>query len=110
MIEEHVLKFFISGNIPFKQSDNEHFHKLVSLIQINNKNASAPSRKILRARLSKQAVLAKDNLKAILSTNRSKISLALDCWTTRTNFGFLCTYILYHIIKYFLISGNAIFM
>lgn len=104
VVEEQVLKFFISGNIPFKQAENEHFHKLVSFIQINNQNALAPSRKVLRARLSKQVVSAKDNLKGILSTNHSKISLALDCWTTRTNFGFLGIFTLCQIIKCFPIS------
>ena len=88
-VEDQVLKFFISANIPFKQADNDHFRELVSWIQINNQPARPPSRKVIRARLSNKAETAKDDLKTILSANRSKISLALDCWTTRTNFSFL---------------------
>ena len=90
-IEEQVLKFLISASIPFRQADNEYFRELVSWITVNNAPAKPPSRKVIRSRLTKEAVLAKENLKNILSTNCSKISLALDCWTTRTNFGFLGT-------------------
>jgi hypothetical protein len=91
-IEEQVLKFLISANIPFRQADNEYFRELVSWITVNNIPTKLPSRKVIRSRLMNEATMAKENLKAVLSTNRSKISLALDCWTTRTNFGFLGMY------------------
>jgi hypothetical protein len=91
MIEEEVLKYVISGNIPFTQVENEHFRKLISCIQVNNHPTTAPSRKVIRSRLSVQSELAKENLKNILKANSSKISLALDCWSTRTNYGFLGT-------------------
>lgn len=89
IIDEQILKFFISGNIPFNQADNEHFWKLISWIEVNRGPASCPSRKVIRVRLTNHAVHGKEDLKYTLSVNKSKISLALDCWTTRTNFGFL---------------------
>ena len=39
LIEELILKFFVSGNIPLLQVENEHLHALISLIKINGKNA-----------------------------------------------------------------------
>ena len=88
-IEQQVLKFFISANIPFRQADNEYFQELISNIQVNGSSASPPSRKVIRARLSKEAEAAKADLKVVLSQNSSKISLALDMWSTRNKFGFL---------------------
>lgn len=88
-IEQQVLKFFISANIPFRQVDNEYFQELISKIQVNDSVVSPPSRKVIRARLSKEAAAAKTDLKIILSQNSSKISLALDMWSTRNKFGFL---------------------
>jgi len=89
IIEEQILKFFISGNIPFNQADNEHFRKLISWIEVNRGPAPCPSRKVVRARLNNHAIHGKEDLKYTLSMNKSKISLALDCWSTRTNYGFL---------------------
>jgi S-adenosylmethionine:tRNA-ribosyltransferase-isomerase (queuine synthetase) len=88
-IEQQVLKFFISANIPFRQADNEYFQELISKIQVNGSAVSLPSRKVIRARLTKEAKAAKADLKIILSQNSSKISLALDMWSTRNKFGFL---------------------
>ena len=93
VIEGQILKFFISANIPFRQADNEHFRRLISLIHINNQPVYPPSRKVLRARLSNEAEAAKADLKVILIANQSKISLALDCWSTRTHFSFIGMYL-----------------
>ena len=90
-IEDQVLKFFISANIPFRQVENEFFRELVSWININGRSAQAPSRKVTRARLTGHALSSKADLKMILISNKSKVSLALDCWTSRTNFSFLGT-------------------
>jgi hypothetical protein len=91
-IEQQVLKFFISANIPFRQADSEHFQELISKIQVNGNIIRSPSRKVIRARLTREAEAAKANLKAILAQNSSKISLALDMWSTRNKFGFLGIY------------------
>jgi len=89
MLEEEILKFVISANLPFNQVENGHFQRLISWIQVNQRPAQAPSRKVIRSRLSSKSESAKENLRKILSLNSSKISLALDCWSTRTNYGFL---------------------
>ena len=96
MLDEEILKFVISANIPFNQVENEHFRRIISWIQVNKHSAQAPSRKVIRARLSSKSELAKENLRKILAANSSKISLAMDCWSTRTNYGFLSTYSISH--------------
>jgi len=90
-IHQQVLKFVISANLPFNTVENEHFRELVSWIKVNNRPAQAPSRKVIRARLSMEAKSAKEDLKAILTANKSKISLGIDCWSSRTNLGFMGT-------------------
>jgi len=89
LLEEQILKFFVSGNIAFNQADNEHFRTLMSFIPINNKPATSPGRTTLRARLSKYAKLSEEQLKELLKNNQSKISLALDCWSSKNKRGFL---------------------
>jgi hypothetical protein len=94
-LEEQILKFFVSGNIPFNQADNEHFQRLMSFIPINDKPATSPSRTTLRARLSKYSELAVQDLKDVLTHNESKISLALDCWSSRSRQGYLGMFVTY---------------
>ena len=77
-IEQEVLKFFISANIPFRQADNEYFQELISKIQVNGSTACLSSRKVIQARLTKEAEVAKADLKVILSQNSSNVSLGLD--------------------------------
>jgi len=89
MIDDEILKFFISGNIPFNQAENEHFRKLISFIQIKNRPVEGPSPKFIRKTLTSKAESARENLRTIIAANSSRISLALDCWSTRTNYGFL---------------------
>ena len=88
LVEEQVLKFFISGNIPFNQADNQHFRTLVSWIDVK---AASPkiSRSTLRRRLTRHAQKSVSELHEILVSNTSKISLALDIWSTRTGYAFM---------------------
>ena len=90
-VDETILKFFVSNNIPFKAADNEYFRKLISLIPLNNstKMAHSPSRNTLCAWLSKYSKMGIDQLKHILAENDSKFSIALDCWSSRSNYGFM---------------------
>jgi hypothetical protein len=81
-VEEQILKFFVSSNIPFNQADNPHFRKLIEMITINNKPTHAPGRTTVRARLSHYSELSDIALIEVLAANKSKISLALDCWTS----------------------------
>jgi hypothetical protein len=88
-IDELLLKYHISGNIPFRQVENKYLKELVSLIEINKEQAKAPGRNTLRARLSKYSNMGVDKLKEVLQANKSRISLALDMWSSRSNHGFL---------------------
>ena len=91
-VNDKVLKFFISGNIPFNQAENKELQDLLSLIQVNGHPYDPPSRKMLRSNLTSWAELAKQELKKLLQDNDSKISLALDCWTSRRKQAFLGIY------------------
>ena len=88
MVEEQVLKFFISGNIPFKQADNDHLRTLISWINVKGSSRSM-DRKTVRKQLSESANIAISDLRETLITNTSKISLALDIWTSRSNYAFM---------------------
>jgi hypothetical protein len=82
-----VLKFFISGNIAFNQADNPHFQDLLRSGQ--GKNHQVVNRRNLREKLTELASDATEDLIVSLMENQSKISLALDCWSSRNNYAFL---------------------
>ena len=82
-VHDQVLKFFISGNIPFQQVDNPQFKELLSFIKIHGQDYVTQTRKTLRTNLTSWCELAKQDLTTILCQNDSKVSLALDCWTSR---------------------------
>lgn len=69
MLEEEILKFVISANLPFNQVENEHFQRLISWIQVNQCPAQAPSHKVIWTRLSSKSELSKENLRKTLSAN-----------------------------------------
>jgi hypothetical protein len=89
-VKDTVLNFFISGNIPFNQADNPEFQKLVSMIEVKGRRVTI-NRKNVRARLTVQATKAKQDLKDELTANTSRVSLAMDCWTSRLNNSYLGT-------------------
>jgi len=91
-VKDAVLNWFIVGNIPFQQADNTEFQKLIQLIEINGRTVKI-NRKNLRARLTEQAAKARQDLKAELATNLSRVSLALDCWTSRINNAYMGTFL-----------------
>ena len=59
MLEEEILKFVISANLPFSQVENEHFRKIISWIPVDKCPAQVPSRKVVQARLSSQSGISK---------------------------------------------------
>jgi hypothetical protein len=89
-VKDMVLDFFISGNIPFNQADNPEFQKLIDIIKVKGRQITI-NRKNLRARLTEQAAKAKQDLKDELAANTSRVSLAMDCWTSRLNNSYLGT-------------------
>lgn len=83
-----ALRFFISGNIAFNQADNPYFQELIQTAHVKA-NQPVINRKNIRARLKKLAVTAKEDLMIALIENESKISLALDCWSSKNGYAFL---------------------
>jgi len=88
-VVDDALRFFISGNVPFNQAENGYFKKLFSSIKVNGKPASPPSRKAIRARLKDAASIAREKLKQELAENDLQVSLALDCWSSRTGHSYV---------------------
>ena len=82
-----ALKFFISGNIAFNQADNPHFQNLLQ--NVHGKNHQIVNRRNLREKLTELASDATEDLIVSLMENQSKVSLALDCWSSRNNYAFL---------------------
>jgi len=82
-VHEKILQFFISGNIAFNQADNPYFRDLMELIKVGCNETITVNRDNITKRLHEKAVLSKDELMATLMSNESRISLALDCWTSR---------------------------
>lgn len=87
-VMDKALDFFISGNIPFNQIDNPAFQELLARITVDGKPVHI-TRKSIRERLNFHAQKAKEDLMVCLMQNESKISLALDCWTSKNNYAFL---------------------
>ena len=88
-VAEEILKFFISGNIPFNQAGNPHFHKLLKYIVTVSGEAVTTSRKKVRSQLASEAMAADADLHELFKRVESKISLALDNWTSRNGYAFM---------------------
>lgn len=95
-VHEKILQFFISGNIAFNQADNPYFRDLIELIKVGCNETITVNRDNITKRLHEKAVLSKDELMATLMSNESRISLALDCWTSRNKIAFLGNVSVYH--------------
>jgi hypothetical protein len=90
-IREAVLKFFVTDNIPFNQANNPHFQQLIHWMMSSSgvPSVTTISRRTIRTDLTRHAQAAKADLRSILAKVDSRISLALDCWTSRNGFAFL---------------------
>ena len=88
-VNEQILKFFISGNIPFNQAENPEFQKLIRMIKVGKCPAKPPSRKTIRRRLHDHAIMAVKQLRETLQHHKGRVSLALDCWSARNMLPFL---------------------
>lgn len=106
-VVDKVVDFFISGNISFLQAENPQFQDLLRYISVNGKTPIINRKKIAK-RLTELAVLAKEDLISQLATNESKISLALDCWSSRHNHSFIGKFPVTHILP-FLIPKQQFF-
>ena len=83
---EQVLRIILAGNLSFSQVENP---ELVALLRNAYPDANIPNRGSVVNKLNEQTAMAKEKLKDQLGTVESKISLAMDVWSTRTNYSFL---------------------
>ncbi|KAJ5318395.1 hypothetical protein N7476_004815 [Penicillium atrosanguineum] len=79
--EEKLLTFLRVARLPFRLIEHPEFHNLIKMAQSAPSIPSIPSVKTIRRRL--QAT-GKERHQSILRTlpNHTKISIALDCWTS----------------------------
>lgn len=87
-IKDKVLRIIVSGNLPFSFAENAEF---VDLLKDAYPRLSAPTRKSLVNYLGSKATLTKEEVKQRATKSHSKVSLAMDIWTTRTHLAFLGT-------------------
>jgi hypothetical protein len=88
---EQVLRIIISGNHSFCLAENT---ALVALLRHAYPDIKQPNQRSVATKLKEHAIQAKDHLKAELQKVDSKISLALDAWSTRSGpQSFLGTYV-----------------
>ena len=88
-VNEQIFKFFISGNIPFNQANNPEFQKLIWMIKVGKCPTKPPSKKTIRRCLHDHAIVAVKQLRETLQHHKERVSLALDCWSTRNILPFL---------------------
>ena len=84
---EQVLRIITEGNLPFSFAENAEF---VGLLRNMYPDLSAPNRHSVVKQLLADVIGAKEKLKAeFASLGSTKVSLAMDAWSTRTHIGFL---------------------
>ena len=87
-LKERVLRIIIAGNLSFSFAENPEF---VDLLNDAYPDMPAPTHKTVVDFLHAKATLTKAELRELLSKLESKVSLALDVWTTRSGLAFLGT-------------------
>lgn len=83
---KQVLRIIVAGNLSFSFVENPEF---VVLLQHAYPSCNYPNRRSVAKALKKNAKAEKISLKEELAQNDSKISLALDGWTSSNNMAFL---------------------
>jgi fructose-1-phosphate kinase PfkB-like protein len=83
---EQMLRIITEGNLPFLFAENS---ELVKLLKHAYPGVIIPNRRSVAAKLKSNVAKSKQQLKERLAKVDSKISLALDAWTTRNNVAFL---------------------
>jgi hypothetical protein len=85
-IKEKVLRIIISGNLSFSFAENADF---VDLLKDAYPDSDPPTRKAVVDYLKAKATLTRHELIEELAALDSRISLAMDIWTTRKGYSFL---------------------
>ena len=85
-LRKMLLRILVSANLPFAFIENEEFRKM---LREAFPNCQIPRRQTMPDLLSASALHAASELRQELAANESKVSLAMDVWTTRNNLAFL---------------------
>ena len=89
-LREMLLRILVSANLPFAFVENEEFGKM---LHEAFPNCQIPRRQSMPNLLSASALRAAFELRKELVANESRVSLAMDVWTTRNNLAFLGTFL-----------------
>jgi hypothetical protein len=87
-LEELLVKAMVACNWPFVQFNNEDFQNLLARGFPHLKD-SLPRSKRMATVLSERADMAKEEIRLRFASNTSRISLALDCWTSSNSLEFM---------------------
>jgi len=79
------LNAMMACNWSFEQFSDVSFRELLDV----GHGFDIPTLKVIKAQLKKYAKLAQDEIKQHLADNESRISLALDCWTSSNRLEFM---------------------
>ena len=85
---EQVLRIIVAGNLSFSFAENPEF---IALLQHAYPDCNIPNRRSVAKALKKAAKEERVALRDELTTNDSKVSVALDAWTSNNNIAFLGT-------------------
>jgi hypothetical protein len=85
---ETALRIIVAGNLPFSHAENP---ELVANWKHAYPSCNIPNRRSVATLLKKMAKEERFNLKKELANNESKVSLAMDAWTSANNLAFLGT-------------------
>jgi hypothetical protein len=89
LVRQEAFKFIMSGNVAFAQADNPHLQNLLSWIKTVDEKEVKFSRKIVRRMLQNGSKEAREGLRVLFDELDSKVSLALDAWSSRNGYSFL---------------------
>jgi hypothetical protein len=87
---EQVLRIIVAGNLSFSFAENPEF---VALLRHAYPDCNIPNRRSVAKALKKAAKDERVALREEVTTNDSKVNIALDAWTSNNNIAFLGTYL-----------------
>ena len=85
-LEELLLQATVACNWPFDQFSNPRFR---TIIHRGFPGHKCPGRNAMTALLKKKAIVVRAEIKERLIETNSRISLALDCWTSPNRWEFM---------------------
>lgn len=86
--EKKLIKFMITSVQPFTLVEEEEFREYVMFLSQGSKLTELPSARTVRRRVAEQFKEYKGNLTQEMTSNDSKISCVIDCWTSANQIPF----------------------